>query len=105
MLCGETLDSRERAQWSVFFFQQKGLDMKVFKERIEALPFVAKTERQTEKPRGGHLSPWNLRFHTHRNFSVLCGYTKHGDGQPRPAGQMTHLGMKFTKGNKHPEGR
>ena len=86
VLCGETQYSPGPAQWSVFFFQQKCLDMKVFKERIEAHPFVAKTYRQTEKPRGGHLSPWNLRFDTHHHFSVLCGYTNHGDVQPRPSG-------------------
>ena len=97
-------DSTGHAQWNIFFFQQKDLDMEVFEKRIEAHPFVAKTERQAEKPRGGHLSPWNLRFDSHHHFSVLCGYTKHGDGKPRQARQMTHLWMKLTEDNKGPDG-
>ena len=78
--------------------------MEVFEKRIEAHPFVAGPERQGEEPLGGHLSPWNLEFRTRRNFSVLCGYTKHGDGALRPKGQLTHLWMKLTKGNTGPNG-
>ena len=65
---------------------------------------VANSERQDEKELGGHLSPWNFKFCTRRSFSVLCGYTKHGDGEPRPEGQTTHLWMKLTTGNKGPDG-
>ena len=67
VLCVGTQASPGHAQWSVFFFRQKGLDMKVFEKRIEAHPFVASSERQTEKPLGGHLSPWNLSSRTNRS--------------------------------------
>ena len=82
--------------------------MVVFEQRIEAHPFVASPARQGETLLGGHLSPWNLKFRTRRNFSVLCGYTtcstKHGDGKPRHAGQMAHLWMKLTSGNTSEHG-
>ena len=73
---------------------------------IAAHPFVANGQRQAEEELGGHLSPWNLKFRTRRNFSVLCGYTtcstKHGDGKPRHAEQMAHLWMKLSQANKGP---
>ena len=67
---------------------------------------MANGQRQAEEELGGHLSPWNLKFRTRRNLSVLCGYTtcstKHGDGKPRHAEQMAHLWMKLTQANKGP---
>ena len=105
MRCGEDIaDNPGHLQWSIFFFARTDIDIGLFEERIKAHPFVAKAERHNAKDDlgniGDHLSPWDVKLYTRRNSSVLMGYTKHGDGQPRPEGQMTHLWMKLTKGNK-----
>ena len=46
-----------------------------------------------------HLSPNDYGFRCRRNFSVLGGYTKNGDGKPDKNGQqMTHAWMELTSG-------
>ena len=50
-----------------------------------------------------HLSPYDYGSRTRRNFSVLAGYTKNGDGKPADRGrnsgkQMAHFHMEITNG-------
>ena len=106
MRCGESQNNPGHAQWNIFFFRREGHAFDTRERLIETHPLVANAGRQPAKADGDHLSSYNLGFHTKRNFSVLFGWTKHGDGEPRrdKGLQMTHLWMRLTRGNQGPDG-
>ena len=94
--------------WNLYFiFDSKAFDMEICFARIQGHPLSAKCMWE-EKPTGqmkqtstgyrwcpdDHLSSSNIGIQTTRNFSVLAGYTKQGDGKKG----MTHAWMKMTKG-------
>ena len=103
--CGAADGNECHAQWNLYFFQREDHEFETWVERIGNHPMVANAQRQKEKGPGGHLSTYNVGIRTRRNFSVLFGWTKNGDGQPRlglggTRLQMTHLWMTLTKDNQ-----
>ena len=70
----------------------KHASIQYFIPRLEEHPLLAIGSTTEPKPQGNHISDVNYGLRTKLDFSVLVGYSAHGD--PRPSSdqkQMTHL--------------
>ena len=96
-------------KWNLYFFLDDAFSFEVLRSGIEEHSMTAIGRTEPAKDVGhwdnnrwiphDHLSANNYGFRCHRNFSVLSGYTKYGDGASDKEGrQMTHAWMEITSG-------
>ena len=95
------VETMKNKQHNVYMHRlSKTITIEAFLPRLEDHPLLAIGSTTEHKPPGNHLSDVNYGLRTKLDFSVLLGYTAHGDPKPQFPGdkQMTYLWCRCTHG-------
>ena len=94
------VETMKNKQYNLYMHRlSETITIEAFLPRLEDHPLLAIGSTTEQKPPGNHLSDVNYGLRTKLDFSVVVGYSAHGD--PRPSSdqkQMTHLWCRCLNG-------
>ena len=95
------VETMKNKQFNMYMHRLSGtITIEAFLPRLEDHPLLAIGSTTKPKPPGNHISEVNYGCRTVLDFSIIVGYSAHGDPKLQFPGdkQMTYLGCRCTHG-------